>query len=157
MDTMHALRTQLSRMLEWEDAHVAFDAAVAGIPPELRARRPEGLAWSAWELLEHLRRAQEDILDFCRNPDYRERSWPADYWPAAQSAPTAEEWERTVAAFRADRAALQQLAAEADLFAPIPHGNGQTILRELLLVADHNAYHVGQLIAVRRLLGAWPA
>jgi uncharacterized damage-inducible protein DinB len=157
MDTMQALRAQLSRMLAWEDAHVAFDAAVAGIPPELRARRPEGLAWSAWELLEHLRRAQEDILDFCRNPDYRERSWPADYWPSAQSAPTAEEWERTVAAFRADRAALQQLAAEADLFAPIPHGTGQTILRELLLVADHNAYHVGQLIAVRRLLGAWPA
>ena len=155
MQEERALREQLSRILDWSDAHVAFDAAIDGIPPELRGRRPEGLPYSAWELVEHLRRTQYDILDFCRNPSYQERSWPADYWPSPASTPGTTEWERSVAEFRADRAALQEIAAGADLFAPIPHGTGQTILRELLLVADHNAYHVGQLIAVRRLLGIW--
>ncbi|HSJ15377.1 MAG TPA: DinB family protein [Longimicrobiales bacterium] len=155
MDELRALRGQLGRILAWEDAHVAFDAAVEGIPVELRDRRPDGLPYSAWELVEHLRRTQYDILDFCRNPSYQERSWPADYWPPPDSTPDPEAWEHAVAAYRADRAALQEIATGADLFARIPHGTGQTILRELLLVADHNAYHVGQLVAVRRLLGIW--
>jgi uncharacterized damage-inducible protein DinB len=151
------LREQLRRILDWEDAHVAFDAAVHAIPAELRGRRPDGLPYSCWELVEHMRRTQYDILDFCRNPAYQERHWPADYWPAPESQPSDAEWRECLDAYRADREAMQQLAASADLFARIPHGNGQTYLREVLLVADHNAYHVGQLVAVRRLLGAWPA
>ena len=152
-----ALRTHLRKLLDWRDAHAGFDAAVDGIPPEFRGRQPEGLPYSPWQLLEHLRLAQHDILDFCRNPEYGEMKWPDDYWPASAEPPSAEAWDESIAGYRADRDALKQLAAEADLFAEIPHGSGQTYLRELLLVADHNAYHVGQLVAVRRLLGIWPS
>ena len=150
-----ALRTHLRKLLDWRDAHAGFDAAVEGIPPEHRGRQPEGLPYSPWQLLEHLRRAQHDILDFCRNPEYAEMKWPDDYWPASPEPLAPGAWDESIAAFRADRESLQHLADEADLFATIPHGSGQTYLRELLLVADHNAYHVGQLVAVRRLLGIW--
>jgi hypothetical protein len=144
-------------MLAWEDAHVGFDKAVANIAPEMRSKQPAGLPFSPWQLLEHLRRTQHDILDFCNNPDYKELSWPADYWPASAAPPSAAAWDDSVKAFRRDRLALQQLAADAkvDLTAPIPHGSGQTYLREIVLAADHTAYHVGQLVAVRRLLGIW--
>ena len=152
-----ALRSQLARALEWEDAHVGFDRAVEGVPAELRGRVPDGLPYSAWQLLEHLRLAQEDILDFCRNPGYAQRDWPDDYWPATPAPATPRAWDDSVAAFRRDRQALARLAADAqvDLFAPIPHGSGQTLLRELLLVLDHTAYHVGELVVVRRALGIW--
>jgi uncharacterized damage-inducible protein DinB len=152
------LRAHVLRLLEWQDAHAGFDAAVEGIPPELRGIQPGGLPFSPWQLLEHLRLTQLDILEFCRDPDYQEPRWPEDYWPAAAAPPSEGAWEESVAGFRADREALQRLAAgpEPDLFAMIPHGSGQTYLRGLLLVADHNAYHVGQLIVVRRLLGVWP-
>jgi len=152
-----ALRGQLSRLLEWEDAHRGFDAAVADIPADSRGRRPEGLPYSPWELVEHLRLAQRDILDFCRDPDYREPESMDEYWPGGAEPPSAVAWDDSVAGFRADRAALQALAADPgiDLAAEVPWGSGQTYLRELLLVADHGAYHVGQLIAVRRLLGIW--
>ena len=152
-----ALRDHLVRLLGWHDAHADFEAAVAGLPPELRATRPTGLPYSPWELLEHLRITQHDILDFSRNPQYAELSWPEDYWPQSAAPPDAHAWDVSIAAFHADREALQALAddPEVDLFARIPHGQGQTYLRELLLVADHNAYHVGQLVLVRRLLGAW--
>jgi hypothetical protein len=154
-----ALRDHLVRLLGWHDAHVDFDAAIAGLPPELRATRPPGLLHSPWELLEHLRIAQWDILDFCRNADYSELKWPEGYWPASPEPPTAEAWDESVEAFRRDREELARLARDetVELFARIPHGSGQTYLRELLLVADHNAYHVGELVTVRRLLGAWPA
>ena len=153
------LRDHLVRLLGWHDAHVDFDAAVGGLPPELRGTRPQGLPYSPWELLEHLRITQLDILDFCRNPAYSELEWPREYWPASPEPPSAEAWESSVAACREDREALARLARDGavDLYARIPHGSGQTYLRELLLVADHNAYHVGELVAVRRLLGAWPA
>jgi hypothetical protein len=153
-----AVRDHLARFLDWGDARAGFDRAVEGLAPELRGRRPEGLPYSAWELLEHLRIAQRDILDFCRDPDYREPEWPGDYWPDAPAPPSAEEWEGSVAAFRADLAGMKGLASDpaVDLLAKIPHGSGQTYLREILLVADHNAYHLGRLVAVRRLLGAWP-
>jgi uncharacterized damage-inducible protein DinB len=159
MTSTAALREHVVRLLDWQDAHVNFDAAVEGLPAKLRGLRPPGLAHSPWELLEHLRRTQHDILDFCRNPDYQELTWPADYWPENPAPPSPEAWEASVAAFREDRAALRQLAQDPalDLFAAIPHGSGQTYLRELLLVADHNAYHVGQLVVVRKLLGAWSA
>jgi uncharacterized damage-inducible protein DinB len=154
-----ALRGQLAKLLDWDDAHASFDTAVEGIPSKLRGVVPTGLPYSAWQLLEHLRLAQHDILDFCRNPAYREMHWPDDYWPASAAPAKSADWDRSVAQFRTDRAALQALAADTkiDLFARIPHGSGQTYLRELLLVADHTAYHIGQLVAVRRALGAWKA
>jgi hypothetical protein len=156
--TDQTLRTHLVRLLSWQDAHVSYDAAVTGLPEPLRGVRPAGLPYSPWELVEHLRLAQEDILDFCRNPEYRERSFPAEYWPASVQPPSAAAWDRSVAAHVNDREALVRLAADPglDLCAGIPHGSGQTYLRELLLVADHGAYHVGQLVLVRRLLGCWP-
>jgi len=150
------LRTHLQRLLDWQDAHVNFDAAVEGIPPELRGRQPEGLPYSAWQLLEHLRLCQLDILEFCRNPAYEEPA-PEDYWPKSVAPPSAEAWDESLASFQRDREALKRLAADpkCDLFAAIPHGTGQTYLRELLLLADHNAYHTGQMLALRRLLGIW--
>lgn len=150
-----ALREQLVRLLGWQDAHANLDAAVAGLDPAAVNRRPEGFPHSPWQLLEHLRRTQRDILEFCTEADYQERQWPEDYWPAPDTTASAADWQASVDAFRADLEALQTLARETDLFARIPHGSGQTYLRELLLVADHNAYHVGQLVAVRRLLGEW--
>lgn len=150
-----ALREHLVRLLGWQDAHVNLEAAVAGLDHDAVNRRPEGFPHSPWQLLEHLRRTQRDILEFCTQSDYRELRWPDDYWPAADATASAADWQTSVNAFRADLEALQRLAQDADLFARIPHGSGQTYLRELLLVADHNAYHVGQLVAVRRLLGEW--
>lgn len=154
---LEGLRSQLASVLGWRDAHTDFDAAVENLPVELRGMVPEGLPYSPWQLVEHLRLAQHDILDFCVNPEYREIAWPDDYWPASPEPPSPTAWDQALAGFRRDRDALRTLALnpEVDLFATIPHGEGQTYLRELLLVADHNAYHLGQLVAVRRLLGAW--
>ncbi len=153
------LREHLRKLLEWEDAHVDFDGAVEGIEPERRGAAPAGIPFSPWQLLEHMRITQHDILDFCRNPAYRERAWPKEYWPSSPSPPTAAAWEESVEQYRRDRDDLKRLAADPsmDLFARIPHGAGQTYLREILLVADHNSYHVGQLVLVRRGLGIWPA
>jgi hypothetical protein len=151
------LREHLIKLLDWEDAHVSFDAAVEGIPPPLQGVRPAGLPYSSWELLEHIRITQGDILNFCRNPAYEAPSWPDEYWPKSTSPPTPDDWQQSVTAFRADRQALQSLTADPglDIYAEIPHGEGQTYLREVLLVADHTAYHLGELVAVRRLLGVW--
>ncbi len=150
------LRALLERILDWEDAHASFDSAVQGLAPALRGRAPEGLPHSPWQLLEHLRRCQRDILDFCRNPAYTEPA-SEELWPPAPAPPSDAAWDESIAGFRRDRDDLKRLARETpDLCKPIPHGSGQTYLRELLLVADHNAYHVGQLVLVRRLLGAWP-
>lgn len=152
-----ALRSHLTRLLGWEDAHAGFEKAVAGIPPKLQGVKPSGLPYSPWQLLEHLRICQRDILDFCRDPNYEEPAGMEAYWPPDVAPPTPRSWDESVAAFKVDRAAMQQLATDPkiDLYAKVPKGSGQTYLRELLLVADHNAYHVGQLIAVRRLLGIW--
>jgi hypothetical protein len=157
--TDSTIRDHVARLLDWEDAHAGFDSAVAGLAEPQRGRTPEGLPYSPWQLVEHLRITQHDILDFCVNPDYRELAWPADYWPPSPAPPSPEAWDESVRRFREDRAALQRLARDpgVDLTARIPHGTGQTYLRELLLEADHAAYHVGELIVVRRLLGAWPA
>ncbi|HUF34463.1 MAG TPA: DinB family protein [Gemmatimonadales bacterium] len=153
---LEAVRAELAASLDWHHAHADFDTAVEGLPAELRGRTPAGLPYSAWQLVEHLRLAQHDILDFCINPAYRELRWPDDYWPTAAAPPSDGAWEESLAGFRRDRDALRALAQDpaVDLLAPIPHGSGQTLLRELLLVLDHNAYHLGQLLAVRRLLGA---
>jgi hypothetical protein len=154
-----ALRSHLVRLLTWHDAHVSFEAAVQDLDPSLRGVQPEGVPYSPWKLLEHLRLTQLDILDFCRNEAYRAPHWPDDYWPESQEPPDEQAWDGSVASYLRDRAALVRLAEDpgVDLFARIPHGTGQTYLRELLLVADHNAYHVGEMVVVRRLLGAWPA
>ena len=151
-------RDHLARALAWSDSHVSFDNAVRNLDVDLRGRRPEGLSHSPWELVEHIRIAQRDILDFCVAARYDGRQWPDDYWPTPEP-PDAAAWDRSIAAVRDDREALQRLAQDTtiDLTAVTPHGTKQTYLRELLLVADHTAYHVGQIVLVRQLLGAWPA
>jgi hypothetical protein len=151
-----ALRAQVAKLLDWEDAHAGFDKTVKGIAPRLRGVVPSGLPYSAWQLVEHLRITQADILEFCRRPGYREKTWPGDYWPHARPAGNSA-WAGSIAGFRRDRKALQRLARDPkiDLFATIPHGSGQTYLRELLLAADHSAYHIGQIVVVRRALGIW--
>lgn len=148
------------RLLGWEEAHVSFDKAVDGIPADRRGSRAAGFEHSPWQLLEHMRLAQKDLLDFCVNPQYAEPPrWPDDYWPPGPEPPDAMAWATSVAAFEADREKLRDLIRDArvDLFALVPTGTGQqTYLRAILLVADHNAYHLGQLVAVRRALGLWP-
>ena len=150
-------RQQLGKLLDWEEAHVGFDKAVADLPADLRGRQPPGLPYSVWQLVEHIRIAQHDILDFSLNADYEEMKWPDDYWPKSPAPPSAEAWDASLEQIRRDLKALQQLAddAKVDLTARIPHGTGQTYMREVALIADHNAYHVGQIVLVRRLLGAW--
>jgi hypothetical protein len=159
MDNDKALREHLLCLLQGGGAHLSFDAAVAGLPAELRGARAAGAPHTAWRLLEHLRIAQWDILEFSRNPRHVSPPFPAGYWPPGDAPPDAAAWDQCVAAFRADLRAMQDLVADpaTDLFARIPHGEGQTVLREALLVADHNAYHLGQLVMLRRILGAWPA
>jgi hypothetical protein len=157
MSRDQAIRNQVSSLLDWQDAHAGFETILEGIPAKLRGVAPEQLPYTPWQLLEHLRLTQRDILDFCRAADYTEPHWPADYWPATAAPPTEKAWQESIQAFLADRAAMKQLAQDAtvDLLSPIPHGSGQTILRELLLLADHNAYHLGELVVVRRCLGIW--
>jgi uncharacterized damage-inducible protein DinB len=152
-----ALREHVAALLSWQDAHAGLEQIVDGVPAGKWAAPAAGLPYTLWQLLEHLRLAQYDILDFCRNPAYAQLRWPEDYWPKESDQPTAEAVAGSIAAFRRDRDALAALARDrkVDLFARIPHGTGQTYLRELLLVADHTAYHLGQMVAVRRALGIW--
>ena len=152
------IATMVGNALGWADAHVDLDRAVADFAVELRGQRPPGMPHSPWEIVEHIRIAQHDILDFCRNPSYAELKWPDDYWPASSAPPSAAAWDASIAAFHRDLKALQGLATDphVDLAATIAHGSGQTYLRELLLVIDHNAYHVGEIVAIRRMLAAWP-
>lgn len=158
MDAQKAVREHLLYLLRGGGAHLGFDQAVADIPPRLRGAKPPGVPHSPWRLLEHMRIAQGDILQFSRDPKHVSPAFPDGYWPAGDGPPNRTAWAKSVAAFRADLQAIAALVADraTDLFAPIPHGDGQTILREALLVADHNAYHLGQLVVVRRALGCWP-
>jgi hypothetical protein len=151
------LREHLVKMLKGGEAHATFDAAVKNVPVNLRGKRPKGAEHSPWEVLEHLRIAQWDILEFSRKPDHKSPEFPGGYWPQTQTPPNEKAWEQSVQAFNKDLEALCKLVTDesTDLFAKIPHGDGQTILREALLAADHNAYHVGELVLLRRLLGAW--
>jgi len=152
-----ALRDHLVRLLDWEDAHVGFDKAVDGIPADKRGARAPGLEHSLWQLLEHMRLAQDDILDFCVNAAYEHTlKWPDDYWPRPEPASDAI-WNDSIASFERSREQMKALARDVkDLTATVPTGKGnQTYLRAVLLVADHTAYHVGQLIDVRRALGIW--
>ena len=157
-ESIDPLRDQLVRVLAWEEAHVGFDKAIAGIPPDKRGARATGFEHSPWQLLEHMRLAQDDILDFCINARYEHTmAWPDDYWPADPAPPGAAAWTDSIEAYTRSRAELQQLAREVpDLTATVPTGKAHhTFLRAFLLVADHTAYHVGQLVMVRRALGIW--
>ena len=156
-DRDRSLREHLLKLLTAEQAHTSFESAIKNLPAELRSKRPKGAQHSAWELLEHLRIAQEDILDFSVNPNYKAIDWPSGYWPATPAPPDEKAWDKSARAFRKDLKAFCELISDpaTDLYAKIPHGDGQTILREAMLIADHNAYHVGQLVLVRQLLGAW--
>jgi hypothetical protein len=153
-----ALREHVLYLLEGGGAHAKFDEVVADIPAKLCGKKPAGLPHSLWMLLEHLRLAQWDILEFSRNPKHSSPKWPEGYWPKTETPPTAAAWSASVKKFRQDLKAMQDLVKnpKTDLFARIPWGDGQTILREALLLADHNAYHLGQMLNTRRLLGAWP-
>ncbi len=152
------LRRQLRDLFGWGDAHVTLDKAVKGIPPRLRGVVPAGLPHSAWQLVEHIRIAQADILEFCVGRKYRHKKWPDDYWPKSPAPRNAAAWTRSLAAIRRDRRVFQRMASNRsiDLFARVPNGDGQTYLREILLATDHEAYHVGQIVLVRRALGNWP-
>jgi DinB superfamily len=153
-----SLREHVLYLLRGGGAHVDFDKAIADLPAKQRGSKVPGVPFTAWGLLEHMRIAQWDILEFSRNPKHTSPPWPAGYWPGSEAPPNAKAWDGSVARFRADLRAMEKLVAdpETDLHAKIPHGEGQTILREALLIADHNAYHLGQLVMLRRLLGAWP-
>jgi hypothetical protein len=157
MKTKNSLPAHLTELLEGGHAHITFDAAVKNWPAKLRGIRPKGAAHSAWEILEHLRLAQWDILEFTRNPKHVSPEWPSGYWPKSPAPPSAKAWDKTIQSFRADLRSMIKLVQnkKTDLFAPLPHGSGQTVLREALLLADHNAYHIGELLLLRRLLGAW--
>ena len=153
------LRTQLLALLQGGQAHAGFDNIVRNMPPELRGVVPANLPYSAWQLLEHMRITQRDILNFSAPPTggYHATEWPKDYWPPSPEPPSPEAWDRTVAAIRGDREQFEKLITrpDADLTKPFRWGDGQNLLREALLIADHTAYHLGELLVLRRLLGAW--
>jgi DinB superfamily len=151
------LRKHLVELLTGGHAHATFEQAVKNLPVELRGKAPKGAEHSPWQLLEHLRLAQWDILDFSRNAKYQALKWPDDYWPKEKAPADEKAWDKSVRAFKKDLKEMCALVEDpkTDLFAKISHGDGQTILREALLAADHNAYHVGQLVLVRKMLGAW--
>ena len=157
MDHDKALREHVLNLLKGGNAHVDFDSAIANLPANLRGATPPGVPHSPWRLLEHMRIGQWDILEFSRNPKHKSPKWPEGYWPKEDAPPDAAAWDKSVAQFRRDLQAMQELVSDpsTDLFARISHGDGQTILREALLVADHNSYHLGQLVVARRALGAW--
>ena len=151
------LKVQLKGLLDGGQAHAKLDDAVAGLPYDLQGKVPAGLPYSPWQLLEHMRMAQRDILDFSDNAagTYKPMKWPDDYWPKTAAPPDEGAWEKSVASMREDRVAFEKLLQERDLIEPFPWGEGQNLLREALLIADHEAYHTGELIVARRLLGAW--
>jgi hypothetical protein len=152
-----ALREHVLYLLKGGGAHLNFEQAVANLPEDLRGAKVEGVPHTPWRLLEHMRICQWDILEFSRNAEHVSPEFPDGYWPETDGPPAVETWDKSVEAFRADLQAMIDLVADpgTDLFAKVPHGDGQTILREALLVADHNAYHLGQLVFLRRCLRAW--
>jgi hypothetical protein len=149
------LREHLLYLLRGGGAHIEFDSVVADFPVESINEKVEHVPYTAWQLLEHMRIVQWDILEFSRGPEHVSPDWPEGCWPSEDSQADAKAWNKSMAAFRADLKAMQMLVEDStiDLFAPIAHGDGQTILREALLVADHNAYHLGALVTLKRLIG----
>ena len=158
MDHDKLLRQQLAKVIDWNEAHADLSATVDGFPAKLRGQVPDGLPHSVWQLLEHIRIALEDILEFSRNPKHKSPKWPEGYWPKAAAPPSDKAWDDSVKAIMKAQDELRKLVTDPsnDLFRPLPRGDGQTLLREVLLAADHGAYHLGQLVLVRKALGAWP-
>lgn len=153
-----SLQDHVLDLLSFKGAHVGFDEAVRGLPPQLRGKKIKGAPHTIWQLLEHMRIGQWDILEFCRDAKHVSPKWPEGYWPDSAAPPSGAAWKKSIANFRRDLDEMKQLVAEADeeqLYAHIAHGDGQTLLREALLVADHNGYHLGQLVMVRKMLKAW--
>ena len=152
-----AVREQVVNLLRGGQAHVTFDDVIEKFPTKLRGTKPNGAPYTAWQLLEHMRIAQWDILEFSRNPKHVSPSWPEGYWPKTEKPPSDTAWQKSIASIKEDLLSMQKLVEnpKTDLYSKIPHGTGQNILREALLVADHNAYHIGQFLLLRRLLGAW--
>ncbi len=150
------LRKQLSEILDSGNAHANLDAALEGIPANLRGKTVHNLPYSIWSLVKHIEIAQEDIVDFCINPSYKNKSWPDDYWPASAAPRDEKEWDDTLKKIKNDRQRMIDLIEKGEnLYVPFKHGEGQHLLREILLIADHNAYHIGQIVVLRRLLGDW--
>ena len=154
---MDKLRENLIELLKGGGAHLSFEDAVKDLPANLRGAKINNQPHTAWRLVEHMRIAQWDILEFVRNPKHKSPKWPEGYWPDGDAPPTRDAWTKAIRAFRVDRDALVKIVKnrKTDLLAPIPHGDGQTIAREAMLAADHTSYHVGQLVMLRRALGAW--
>ena len=158
-ENVEPLKKELVKQLRGGNAHAKFEDAVAKLPKELRGKRVEGLPYSVWQLLEHIRIAQRDMLEYCRNHDgsYKEMKWPDDYWPKSAEPASDKSWDDSVSKVLSDREEFVALIedSKADLFTPFPWGEGQTLLHEAMLIVDHNGYHLGEIVALRRLLGAW--
>jgi hypothetical protein len=156
-DPQKKLREHLVELLGPGGAHVSFDKAIAGLPAKLRGKKPSNIPHSPWRLVEHMRIAQEDILEFTRDARHESPEWPEEYWPDGDAPPSAKAWDEAIRKYRADRKAMIAIvrSSKTDLLAPLPHGQGQTVAREAMLLSDHTAYHLGQFIIVRRALGAW--
>ncbi|MEJ2051557.1 MAG: DinB family protein [Calditrichota bacterium] len=157
MDQEKILRERLLYVLEGKGAHVSFEDAIADFPEDYRGKKFPGLPYTAWQLLEHMRLSQWDILDFSRNPKYMSQNWPDDYWPKDEEPPDKNAWDNSIKLFLRDRKDMQSLVQNPsiNLYTKIPHGSGQNILREALLVADHNAYHLGEMVLLRKIFGIW--
>ncbi len=157
MDRENVLREHVLYLLRGGGAHLSFAKAIENLPDDLRGSKPDGIPYSPWQLLEHMRIAQWDIIEFCRNPDHVSPDFPDGYWPARDAPGKPTAWDDSASAFGTDLEAMEKLVADpsTDLLSPLSHGTGQTVLREALLVADHNAYHLGQLVVVRRALRVW--
>lgn len=156
-DQIQPLRDHLLELLRGGHAHLRLDKALADLRPELRGARAPGLPHTLWQLLEHLRIAQWDILEFSRDEKHVSPDWPAGYWPKTEAPADNAAWEKSLESFHRDLQAMQDLVADpkTDLYAKLPWGDGQTVLREAMMLADHNAYHLGQIVSVRQALGAW--
>ena len=158
MNSDQAVRRQLLALLRGGNAHMPFEAAIADFPMDAINTEPPDVPYTPWHLLEHMRLTQWDILEFIRNPDYVSPPWPEGYWPPRTTKADEAAWKKTLSDFAADLEAVEAMVEdpETDLYSPIPHGDGQNILREALLVADHNAYHTGEFAILRQVMGTWP-
>ena len=156
-DPQKSLREHVVYLLKGEGAHAPFDDTIKDFPADLRGKKAKDFPHSAWMLLEHLRLAQADILDYSRNPKHKSPKWPEGYWPKHEAPPNNDAWDKSIAGFRSDLKAMQALVVDpkTDLFAVLAGTDGHTVLREAMLLADHNAYHIGQLVMLRKLFGSW--
>ena len=157
MNSDDIVRQHVLKLLQGGNAHMTFDQAIDGFPPEAINALPPNVLYSPWHLLEHIRITQWDILEFVRDPDHVSPAWPEGYWPPKGQEADGSRWQDTIQAFRSDMEALEAMVQDpaTDLYADLPHAAGYTVLREILLVADHNAYHIGEFTILRQIMGTW--